>query len=311
MDKQTRERTGVRYRDRHTQEIVREINQSESTLRWLYEHPIGRLIFKLFLNNPVFCWIYGAYHRLPHTRCKIEQFVALHQIRTEEIEFPLDNFPNFNAFFSRRLKPGARSFDRDETSLCSPADGKLLVLPNLTPTSLIPVKGTCLNLATLLCSNRKAQQFIDGAAAIFRLSPSDYHRFHFFDDGHAYPAQLIHGQYHSVHPVALARIPQIFHVNKRALTEIHTRNFDCVSYIEIGAIVVASIQQTYEPGNVRRGQEKGYFQYGGSTIILLFASDRVVFDSDILKDSERGLEVRVSAGEKIGMKRARSRDRHI
>ena len=93
------QRTDVRYRDRQTQDIVREINQTVPMLKWLYEHPVGIAILRIFLNNPLFSWLYGAYQTLPHTRRKIADFVTFHQIDTREIECPPSSYRNFNAFF--------------------------------------------------------------------------------------------------------------------------------------------------------------------------------------------------------------------
>lgn len=86
------------------------------------------------------------------------------------------------------------------------------------------------------------------------------------------------------------------------LTEVQTANFGRVVLIEVGAIAVGSIQQTYQPSQISRGQEKIYFQYGGSALALLFEPGKVTFDPDLLRDSANGLEVRIRAGEQIGFR---------
>ncbi|MEM9156639.1 MAG: phosphatidylserine decarboxylase [Cyanobacteria bacterium P01_F01_bin.33] len=294
--------TEVRFRDRQTQAIVAEVNQNTPRVRWISQHPMGILAFRFLFNNPLFCWLYGLSQTLPHSRFKIADFVEYHHIDVRELELPLGSYRSFNDFFKRRLKPSARCFASDGTKLCSPADGHLLVLPCLTEQASFPVKGAYVNPAEILGSEEWAKPFKHGAAAIFRLAPYDYHRFHFFDDGRASTAQLVRGQYHSVHPIARDRVPNTFQLNKRMLTEIQTVNFGRVVFIEVGAIAVGSIQQTYQPGQVSRGQEKGYFQYGGSAIVLLFEPGKVTFDPDLLRDSADGLEVRVRAGESIGVR---------
>ncbi|MEO0853840.1 MAG: phosphatidylserine decarboxylase [Cyanobacteria bacterium J06648_11] len=292
----------VRYRDRPTQAIVAEINQTTARIRWISQHPTGIVAFKVLFDNPLFCWLYGISQTLPHTRHKIADFVEYHHIDIRELELPLEDYRSFNDFFKRRLKPKARCFTTDATKLCSPADGHLLVLPCLTEQSSFPVKGAYVNPAEILGSEEWAKPFENGAAAIFRRAPYDYHRFQFGDDGAASPARLVRGHYHSVHPIARDRVPNTFHLNKRMVTEVQTSNFGRVACIEIGAIAVGSIQQTYQPGRVSRGQEKGYFQYGGSAIVLLFESGKVTFDPDLLRDSANGLEVRIRAGESIGIR---------
>ena len=164
------------------------------------------------------------------------------------------------------------------------------------------VKGAWLNLESLLASKTMSQTYANGSAMIVRLAPYDYHRFHFPVNGEANDARTIKGEYHSVHPIALGKVPDVFCRNKRNVTELFSDNFGRIAYIEVGAITVGSIVQTYIPGMVTKGQEKGYFQYGGSTIILLFEPNAIAFDEDLIRDSEQNIEVSVLAGSQIGMK---------
>lgn len=295
-------KTQVRYRDRQTNNIVTENIFAETTLRWLYEDDLGFKVFNYLLNNQIFCWLYGKSQDLPITRPKIAKFVSQHQINLEEIELPLESYPSFNAFFSRKLKPNARPFSPDSDLFCAPGDGKVLVYPQLTEHTQIPVKGTLITLKSLLASEVAAPTYYDGSALILRLAPYDYHRFHFPDAGKANPARYIPGQYHSVNPIALSKIPNIYCLNKRAITEFYSQNFGRIVYIEVGAITIGSIIQTHKPGIVTKGQEKGYFQYGGSTLVLLFEPGAIAFDRDLIRDSAQNLEVSVLAGSQLGSK---------
>ena len=295
-------KTEVRYRDRQTNKIVTENIFAETTLRWLYEDYLGFQVFNYLLNNQAFCWLYGKYQDLPITRPKIAEFVSQHQINLEEIELPLESYQNFNAFFSRQLKPNARPFIPDSDIFCAPGDGKILVYPQLQAETQIPVKRASITLESLLASEITAQTYYGGSALILRLAPYDYHRFHFPDAGKASPARYIEGQYHSVNPIALSKIPDIYCLNKRAVTDFYSQNFGRIAYIEIGAITVGSIMQTYKPGIVTKGQEKGYFQYGGSTLVLLFEPGEIAFDEDLIRDSAQSLEVSVLAGSQLGRK---------
>jgi phosphatidylserine decarboxylase len=294
--------TEVSYRDRETGKIVSEKIFSEKTLRWLYEDALGFKVFNYLLNNRIFCGLYGKSQDLPTSRKKIKEFVAQYQINTEEIELPLSSYRSFNAFFSRRLKPEARPFVTNPDVFCAPGDGKVLAYPFLAEETRIPVKGASITLESLLASEVTAKTYRGGAALIVRLAPYDYHRFHFPDFGEASPAKNIKGQYHSVNPIALAKVPDLFCRNKRSVTEFCSQNFGRIAYIEVGAITVGSIVQTYTPGIVNKGQEKGYFQYGGSTLVLLFEPGAIAFDEDLIRDSAQNLEVQVLAGSQIGTK---------
>ncbi|NET37743.1 MAG: phosphatidylserine decarboxylase [Cyanothece sp. SIO1E1] len=294
------QKTEVRYRDRQTGKIVTEDILAETTLRWWYENPLGFAVFRYLLNNQFFCWLYGKLQDLPSSRHKIAEFVNQYQINLEEIELPLARYRTFNAFFSRRLKPHARSFIQTTDVFCAPADGKVLVYPQLAAATRIPIKGATITLQSLLNSEGAAKAYAGGAALIVRLAPYDYHRFHFPDQGKANCAQSIQGQYHSVNPIALAKVPDLFCRNKRAVTEFYSQNFGRIAYVEVGAIVIGSIVQTYTPGLVAKGQEKGYFQHGGSTLVLLFEPGAIAFDQDLIQDSQQNLEVQVLAGMQLG-----------
>lgn len=290
----------VRYRDRRTGEICVERIPAEGALRWFYQAPVGRLCRSLVFGPVAFSRLVGWWQNSPWSRHQIRSFVERFGIDPEEAEFPLDQYPTFNAFFSRRLKSGARPFVRTPELLCSPADGKALVFPYLDEELRFPIKGVAVSLEALLASAEEVRPYLGGAALVIRLAPPDYHRFHFPDDGRAGPARLIPGRCHSVHPLALAEVPTLLSRNRRMVTRIETAHFGPIAFVEIGAFAVASIVQTYAPGPVCRGQEKGYFQFGGSTLLLLFAPQAVCFDEDLVRDSAAGLEVQIRAGTRVG-----------
>ena len=293
-------RTEVRYRNRRTDEIIVEQVPAENALRRLYETAAGRFFGGLVFGNGALSHLYGWWQNRSRTQRKIRPFVDRFRIDLDEVEFPLDQYSNFNAFFSRRLQPGARSFPDDPQILCSPGDGKALVFPHLTEEIQFPVKGSSITPASLLACEEAARPYLGGSALIVRLAPPDYHRFHFPDDGRASTTHLVRGGCHSVNPIALACKPEIFHLNRRAVTQVGSANFGPLACVEIGAFAVASIVQTFVPGPVRRGQEKGFFQFGGSTLVLLFTPGAVRFDDDLVRDSAAGLEVQVTAGSSVG-----------
>lgn len=294
--------TRVRHRDRRTGEIIDEPIFAEDTLRFFYENRWGRLLFQALLNNRLFCTLYGWRMDAPGSRRLIAPFIERFAIDMNEAERPAEAYRHFNDFFTRTLKPGARSYATDPAVFSSPGDGKLLVYPTLDPDTRLPIKGTACSPAALLNSTAAAAPFAGGAALVLRLAPPDYHRFHFPDGGVAGPAHPIAGAYESVNPIALARVPDLFCRNKRAVTYLDSDHFGRIAYVEVGAITIGTIVQTYTPGRVERGSEKGMFRYGGSTVVMLFEPGRLQFDADLLADATQGLEVKVRAGEGIGRK---------
>lgn len=292
--------TVVRYRDRESHEIVEETIFSEGALRWFYEDPVGSKIFAAALNRTWLSWLYGRLQDLPSSRKQIPEFVRTHRLVIDEFAEPPESFKSFNAFFCRRLKPEARPFPREPDVFPSPADGKILVYPTLPEEARLPIKGTSISIAELLKSESEARPHLGGSAFVLRLAPYDYHRFHFPDSGLPKKARLIPGRYHSVSPIALSKVPNAFCRNKRMVTTFHSEQFGELCLIEVGALTVGTIIQTYRPDlPVKRGDEKGFFRFGGSTIVVLFQPGQVTFDPDLIADSVSGLEVQVRAGSRI------------
>ncbi|MGL4854629.1 MAG: archaetidylserine decarboxylase, partial [Lentisphaeria bacterium] len=184
----------------------------------------------------------------------------------------------------------------DENELCSPADGRILVYPNVNENTLFPVKGAESRLADLC--GEKMDNFIGGDVAVVRLCPADYHRFHFPCDGKIIKHYKVKGQYHSVNPVALKEIDNVFVRNKREVTILESK-FGKIGYIEVGAFGVAGIEQTYSTVEVNKMDEKGYFKFGGSTVVLLFEPGRIEFCQDLLDKSSDGIEVLVKVGQAL------------
>jgi phosphatidylserine decarboxylase len=182
------------------------------------------------------------------------------------------------------------------------AEGRLWVDPQLTDGTLLPVKGARVGLSELLGDKALAHRYRDGAAAIIRLSPVDYHRFHFPDGGIPQVARLIPGRYHSVNHVALSSGIPIYCLNRRAIARFASDHFGEILLIEVGAMGISRIRQAYQgSGRVERGQEKGYFKFGGSTVIALFEPQRIRFDDDLIRYSAEGYESLVKLGEQIGV----------
>ena len=161
------------------------------------------------------------------------------------------------------------------------------------------MKGAKFRVQDLL--GRVAREYRSGALATIRLCPGDYHRFHFPCGGDILETRTIKGAYHSVNPIALGSGVNVFCANKRSFTIIKSKYFGRFCYLEVGAFGVGSIVQTFTGKTCTKMREKGYFQYGGSTIILIFEPGMIRFSDDLVNNSAAGYETRVLTGETIGI----------
>ncbi len=267
----------------------------------LYTTRRGKLGLELLVKRKLYSALTGFFCDRKISRRTIKGFVDKFSIDINECQDKPEDFKSFNDFFARKLKPSARNFDKAQEILLSPGDGRLQAWENIDKEKLLQIKGMTYSLSELLQDKKLAQNYNGGTYMILRLCPVDYHRFHFFDSGKCMETHKIKGEYYSVNPVALKKIPELFCRNKREYSIFKTDNFGDVLYIEVGATSVGSIIQTYTPGErVSRGDEKGFFKFGGSTVLLIFKKDMVKIDEDIIQQTEEGFETRVLAGEAIG-----------
>jgi len=291
----------IKYIDRKTGQTCTEKVYGQMFLSLLYgdgffRELIAKALRPLSAKVPLLSQLYGYLQKRPESAKKVKPFIR--EFGVDEREFLETDFRSFNDFFIRKLKAEARPIDRDESTICTPADGRYLVYPQFKE---FVVKGQEFSLGNFLRSTALANRFKEGSMAIVRLCPSDYHRFHFPCDGVASKADLVNGPLYSVNPLALKKRLAILAENKRMITEIETEEFGTILYVEIGATNVGSIRQTYVADSVvRKGQEKGYFEFGGSCIVLLFERGRVAFDQDLVENTKRGFETRVNFGESLG-----------
>jgi phosphatidylserine decarboxylase len=293
--------TVVRIRDRVTGGVEIERIFGGDSLDFLYGTRVGRALTSGFLARRLASEVYGWRQRSPKSRARIALFVARLGIDPSEASLPLAAYRSLDEFFTRRLRPGARPIDADPAHLVSPADGRALAFERLDAGSL-GVKGSRVTLAELVGDVNLAASLGEASALVVRLAPADYHRFHFPDDGAASPARRLPGPLHSVHPIALAAGAPSFR-NQRDVTRFESAHFGPMLLVSVGALLVGTIVQTYAPGSVRRGDEKGYFRFGGSTVVLVARADRVAFDPDLLTATAEGLESRVSMGTRVGVRR--------
>lgn len=291
----------IEYLNRSTDKIETEKVPGEKFLKFLYYNPLGTLSLEAIVKRKFLSKWYGKKMDSPKSCDMIENFAKENGIDLSEARKSLNEFTSFNDFFIRELKEGAREIATGKDILVSPADGKILVFNDLKETSKFFLKGDEFTLEEFLMDKEEAKKFIGGTIMIVRLAPVDYHRFHFPADGVIGVSKLIDGYYYSVSPYAIRRNFRVYCENKREVSILKTKEFGDIVLSEIGATMVGGIKQTYKADTfVKKGDEKGYFFFGGSSCVLLFEKNRVEFDKDILENSSKGVETKVYMGEKIG-----------
>jgi len=290
------------YYDRYRGAECREKVYGDKSLRWTYGTIAGRLALHTVVKRAAFSHWYGWWMDRPGTRRRIASFIKDYAVDENEFACPADEFKNFNEFFYRKLKPAVRPVDADSQTVVFPADGRHLCVPNFADCPGLFVKGQMFDLDTLLGGDTKlADRFREGSLLLSRLCPTDYHRFHFPVGGVPGAPKLLNGLLYSVNPVALCSNIHILATNKRMLTKLETQTCGTVLLLEIGATCVGSIRQTFlSDEEVAKGDEKGYFRFGGSSTIVIFEPGRIEFDDDLLEQSRQRRELYARVGDSLG-----------
>ncbi|MBL4888554.1 MAG: phosphatidylserine decarboxylase [Candidatus Lindowbacteria bacterium] len=292
----------VKFINRYTLETETETIPHEKGLRLLYEFPVGgTLSLYLAVKRLWFSSWYGRLKKSSLSKNEISKFVETYGLDPSEFEKQMNTFENFNDFFVRRLKAQSRPIRMGEENAVFPCDGRHSVFQSLSEIEGVFVKGQFLDLGGLLEDQALAETYQNGSMVISRLAPQDYHRFHFPIDCTASSSKLIHGDLYSVNPIALRKNINYLVQNKRRVTRLKTDIWGEVLMLEIGATFVGSIKQTYSPDTqIRKGAEKGYFEIGGSMIILLFEPGRITFSPDLVSAMEKGMELYARCGDLLG-----------
>lgn len=311
----------IRYFDRYAKTLKTERVYGDKWLRFAYEHPAGPFFVWALARRAWFSKWYGWKMSIGkrddnepslvqllrlmlaggNSADRILPFIAAYDIDVDEFAKSAFDYHTFNEFFYRALKPTARPIAPGERVAVLPADGRHLAIADVGAAPGYYVKGQKLSLAQLLGDATLAQKFAGGSILISRLCPVDYHRFHFPVSGTPGESRLINGWLYSVSPVALRRNLGYLVENKREITLIESPMFGSVAQIEVGATNVGSIRQSYVPGRAAaKGDEKGFFAFGGSCVITLFQRGRVQFDADLLTSSADSIEVYAKMGDRLG-----------
>lgn len=290
----------ITFFNRHTGQIETEVVYGEGFLRFVYENPLGKAALHTLVKRAVFSNWYGTRMDSPASAAKIAPFIETYGLDATQFADSVTSYGSFNDFFYRKLKPSARPIDGHADSVVFPADGRHLLIENIAACDHFFIKGIRFDLAALLDDRKLAEKFAQGSMLISRLCPVDYHRFHFPCHGAAAEPALIHGPLYSVSPIALKQRPSILWENKRALTHLSTEKHGDVCYLEIGATCVGSIVHTAKAQAVRKGDEKGYFRFGGSCVITIYEPGRIAWDADLIEHGSAGREVYAWMGERSG-----------
>ncbi|KAJ6607469.1 phosphatidylserine decarboxylase-domain-containing protein [Mycena sp. CBHHK59/15] len=246
----------------------------------------------------------GKVYDSPESTASIPSFISTYSLDTKELLEPdITKYRTFNEFFYRKLLPDARPVDNamDPLAICSAADCRLMLYQTMDLAKEFWIKGrqfTIPNLLGVAPASDKAVAFDGSSLAIFRLAPPDYHRFHSPIDATVGDIVHIPGQYYTVNPQAVNEPGfDVFTANTRSVLYLtHAATGLPVAFVAIGALLVGSISWTnggQKGVTVKKGEELGYFAYGGSTIVALFPKGVIQFDADLVANSMMPIETLV------------------
>ena len=287
----------VTFFNRYSQKMETEAIYGESYLKFIYGNPLGKLALWAAVKRSFFSKLYGSRMSAQTSAKKISPFISDYNLDASQFVDSLENFKSFNDFFSRKLKSSSRPIHGTDDQLIFPADGRHIVVNDLSREQAIWAKGQSFNLKKLLGSAERAERYKHGSVLISRLCPTDYHRFHFPCSGIISESELMNGYLYSVNPIALMRNISYLWQNKRSITELNSDTFGKLCLLEVGATCVGGIIQTYDQGNVRKGEEKGYFRFGGSMTMIFIEPGVVTFSDDLLEQSKNGIELYALMGD--------------
>ena len=280
--------------DRASKKLIEDKDYGRKQVHFLYTNPLGRLLLKI-VSSKTFSKLNAAYNNTRISARKIPKFQQVYHL--DQNELVKKDFKSFNDFFIRRLSPDARPLSKKVTDFISPADAKLSYY-HISSNLVINVKGGQYPMADIIGDQEVAQKYMNGVCIILRLTLDDCHRYIFPDDGSVKWSKTIDGKLHTVRPI-VHQYYKTYISNYRAVSELATEHFGDIIFIEVGALLCGKIVN-HSKKSFEKGDEKGYFELGGSTIIVLLKPKTVKINEDIVDYSKRDIEVKVRQGETIG-----------
>ena len=264
--------------------------------KFLYCNFIGRLILKLLIR-PWVSKLGGFYMNRKCSKGMIKKFVKKNNIDLSQ--YDMTNIKCYNDFFTRKIIDGARNINMESNKLISPCDSKLQAF-KINEESIFNIKDSYYKVEDLIQNKELAKEYINGYCLIFRLTVDDYHRYCYVDNGTKTKNTPIKGVLHTVNPIALERY-NFYKTNSREYCILETENFGKIIQVEVGALMVGKISNHHQEYAFSKGEEKGMFLFGGSTIVLL-VKENIKIDEDILFNTSNNDETVVRYGEAIGTK---------
>lgn len=282
------------YISRERNSEVNIVTEPSLTLRFLYNTYIGRLILKVLITKPI-SNLAGLFMNSSLSKFMIKRFIDKNDINM--FEYDDRKYKSYNDFFTRKVISYKRPINASKDVLISPCDSKLIAY-KITDDLTIGIKNGYYSINSLVDKDI-LEEYKGGHALVFRLSTDNYHRYCYIDSGSKGKNNKIKGVLHTVQPISLNKY-NFYNTNSREWTILNTNNFGKVIQVEIGALCIGRIKNEHETYIYKKGEEKGYFEFGGSTIVLLFKKNTIKLDDDIYKNSQENIETIVKYGERIG-----------
>ena len=296
----------ITYFNRASQTKEIELVYGDDAIRFAYESYLGKIIAPIIASKSV-SQLYGCYQDWAISRNKVPPFVekfgidlAIYKAGSITADNKQNSYKNFNEFFIREFEDNQRHFIEDENKMPAFCEARYFGHDAIDDKVQIPVKGELLKSEDLLGGSNWSSTFANGPLLVARLCPVDYHRYHYPCGGKTLDSFPIGGQLHSVNPLALKSKPEIFIINERRASILETERFGKLAFIEVGAAMVGKIVQTHDEQKAHhRGDQKGYFLFGGSTVVLLGEKDKWRPSKDILGNTLAGIETYLQLGEEV------------
>lgn len=286
---------GVNIYNRSTKSLYEEKQFKGGQLKFLYNTILGRIILKLFIAGKWYSKHNAKNNDSRKSINKIRPFIDKYGIDITEYE--KREYNSFNDFFIRKIIPDKRPIPREENVLPSVADSKLTYY-KIEKDLSIKIKNSIYTVEELLKDKQLADEYRNGTCMVFRLTVDDYHHYCYCDDGNLLYSKYIDGRLHTVGAISAKR-HKVYCENCREYSVLATKHFGKVIQMEIGALLVGKIVNNRKTC-FRKGDEKGWFEMGGSAIVLLFTENIVNVDEDIVVNSAKGIETKVKYCERVG-----------
>ncbi len=281
----------------HNGKLIPEKNSNNTSLAFLYNNPLGKLI-RTMLKTKSVQKMTGWYYSTSMSRYHIKPFIDYYNIDMMQYNIPENGYSSFNNFFIRTLKENARP--QEKTSVICPTDGKVLAYEQISPIDQFSVKNIRCSLISIIKNKTLAQEFEGGTLFIIRLAPYDYHRFHFPLACTPLKPTLIHGTCESVNPSVFSQGINPYLINERHIITLSKTPHGNALLIPVGALFVGAIIETFKHDQPHsQGDEAGYFSFGGSSLLLLFKKNTATPRIDLIKNTQLGYETAVRMGESL------------